>query len=75
VLTPIFEIHWGLQNMNTILNPGNEKSLRKKQTALNKLLFNRLMKEVKLQNLVYVILTAHIFLTSKVSIMCMLKHL
>jgi hypothetical protein len=46
VLTPVYTVHFGLQNMNTLINPGNEKVLRRNQTAKNRKVFDRYLKEV-----------------------------
>jgi hypothetical protein len=48
VLTPIYTVHWGLQNLDTLINPGNEKALRQTQTANNRKVFNRFLKEASL---------------------------
>lgn len=46
VLTPVFAIHWGLQNRETLINPGNEKIIRRRQTFFNRRIFKRFMIEV-----------------------------
>ncbi|CAL8072143.1 unnamed protein product [Orchesella dallaii] len=52
VLTPVFNIHPGLQTHKTVISPkkgGVGKDVRRAQTSANYKIFKKIMKELKLK--------------------------
>lgn len=52
VLTPLFGVHWGLQNQTTLFSPkkeGTTRNIRNEQINHNQVLFKKLHHELKLK--------------------------